>query len=126
MTTSHNKGKPVKPRPNSRRYVRWAIRPGVYGVEGVLVLTVGPKASASVARRIPADGGEGWELAKFRKAAGDEATIYHVHLDRTGGRHSCECQGFLRWSHCKHISGLLALTAKEGGSASESPALILD
>jgi hypothetical protein len=117
MTTAHNKGKPTKPRPKPQRFVRWAIRPDVYGAEGVLVLTVGQQATAYLTRRIPADRGEGWELTKFRQAAGDERTVYHVCLDRVGGRHSCECKGFLRWSHCKHAEGLLAVTAAGGGGA---------
>jgi hypothetical protein len=75
--------KPATPKRKPERFARWAARPGVYGVEGVLVLTVGNQVTAYLARRIPADdGGEGWELTKFRKAAGDERTVYHVHLDR--------------------------------------------
>jgi hypothetical protein len=60
---------------------------------------------------IPCDFGHGFELTKL---AGTCATVYHVALDPTAGRHSCECKGFLRWGHktlCKHIAGLLALAA---------------
>jgi hypothetical protein len=50
-------------------------------------------------------GGLGLEL---RKPLPD-GTTYHVHLD---GEHStCECDGFLRWNHCKHVEALLALQA---------------
>ena len=46
-------------------------------------------------------GGQGMLLTKH------DGSKYHVRLD---GEHStCECKGYLRWSHCKHIESLLAL-----------------
>jgi hypothetical protein len=119
MTTPHTNQN--SPRRKQERFVRWAIPPGVFGIEGVLVLTVDGEATAYLARRIPADAGEGWELMKFRKAEGDERIVYHVCLAIRHGQHSCECKGFLRWGHCKHVEALLALAAKEGGSGCECP-----
>jgi hypothetical protein len=54
---------------------------------------------------IPADGGTAYKVVKFLEL--DEPT-YHVLL-ADDGAHSCECVGFSRWGHCKHVSGLLAL-----------------
>ena len=42
MTTPRTQqDKPATPKRKPERFARWAIRPGVYGVEGVLALTVG-------------------------------------------------------------------------------------
>jgi hypothetical protein len=38
---------------------------------------------------------------------------YHVLLADNPQDHSCDCPGFLRWSHCKHVSGLRALIGGE-------------
>jgi hypothetical protein len=113
MNTTRDKDRQRKPRPKPQRFVRWALPPGACALQGVLVLTVGKDVSAYLVRPIPADGGgAGWELAKLRKTEDEEATVYHVHLDRAGSRHSCECKGFLRLGHCKHVDGLLAVLAK--------------
>jgi hypothetical protein len=122
MDTSQKNDRPVKARKKPARFVRWALQPGVCSLQGVLVLTVGKEMSAYVVRPIPADGGgSGWELAKLRKTEDEEATVYHVHLDRAAGRHTCACKGFLRWSHCKHVSALLALPAAEVAEAVKQP-----
>jgi hypothetical protein len=60
--------------------------------------------------RIPSD----WGMAFLVEKQGDgsrENEEYHVLLDGENG-HSCECKGFLRWDHCKHVEGLLALRAQ--------------
>src|SRR3954447_1072190 len=46
-------------------------------------------------------GGKGVELTKH------DGTRYTVRLD--GKASTCECKGFCRWSHCKHVESLLAL-----------------
>jgi len=46
--------------------------------------------------------GPAFELSKLQ---GDGET-YHV---RIGEDASCECKGFLRWGHCKHVDSLTAL-----------------
>jgi hypothetical protein len=57
-------------------------------------------------KEITVDFGRGFEFAKF---GGDEA--HHVHVDEETG-HTCDCKGFVRWAHCRHLSALLALLAK--------------
>src|SRR5205823_160442 len=43
-------------------------------------------------------GGRGFELVKH------DGTRYHVRLD--GHDSTCECRGFTRWNHCKHVESL--------------------
>jgi hypothetical protein len=56
--------------------------------------------------RLPSDFGDGFRLEKIVPVAGEPST-YDVNLS-TQSR-SCECQGFLRHSHCKHAEALAAL-----------------
>jgi hypothetical protein len=42
----------------------------------------------------------------------DGPESYDVNLS-PDGKHRCECLGFLRWGHCKHVNGLAVLV--EGG-----------
>jgi hypothetical protein len=51
---------------------------------------------------LPSDFGRAYRLTK------PDGEQYHVLL-ADDGRHSSECKGFLRWSHCKHVEGLAAL-----------------
>ena len=39
--------------------------------------------------------------------AGEPEAAYAVNLN--GAASTCECRGFLRWGHCKHVAGLQAL-----------------
>jgi hypothetical protein len=55
-------------------------------------------------RRLPSDFGTAFRLVKI---LGDH-TGYDVLLSEDG-RHTCECDGFLRWGRCKHILTLLDL-----------------
>jgi hypothetical protein len=74
-----------------------------YGI-AVFRITAHRQTSFYVLREIPCDiGGRGFEV--HRLGLGE---LYHV---RVGRPHecSCECLGFLRHNHCRHILGLLAL-----------------
>jgi hypothetical protein len=57
-------------------------------------------------RWLPPDCGKAVELTKLAEDGRNE--VYHVLLGADGGA-SCDCKGFLRWDHCKHAEGLLAL-----------------
>jgi hypothetical protein len=57
--------------------------------------------------RLPSDFGTAFRLVKL---LGEHAG-YDVLLS-PDGRHSCECDGFLRWGRCKHILSLLDLLAQ--------------
>jgi hypothetical protein len=52
---------------------------------------------------IPSEFGRAFRLVKLL----GPHDRYDVLLD--GERSRCECRGFLRWHHCKHVSALLAL-----------------
>ena len=59
----------------------------------------------------PSDFGNGAIGFEVEKLDADLATVesYHVHLADRPEACSCECKGFLRWNHCKHLDGLKAL-----------------
>lgn len=59
---------------------------------------------------IPADFGLGFHVEKFgTEQEGGEPAGYDVLIDARHGFHQCECKGFLRWHHCKHVEATLAL-----------------
>jgi hypothetical protein len=54
---------------------------------------------------LPCDFGRGWRMVK--EADGE---CYDLHTDnRFPGAVECECQGYLRWQHCKHSDAVMAL-----------------
>jgi hypothetical protein len=56
--------------------------------------------------------GRAFRLEKFATDPGTdaEAGAYHVVVVPAGaGHHSCECKGFYRHGHCKHVAALLTL-----------------
>ena len=56
---------------------------------------------------IPADFSLGLGVEKIDTLNGNRR--YHVNLN--GDASTCECKGFLRWGHCRHVESLLALQA---------------
>ncbi len=88
------------PRP---RTISLAREPDGRGI-GVFYITNGWDSQFYTFREIPCEiGGRGFAVHRLGMG-----TLYHV---RVGGpeERSCECLGFLRWGHCKHVSGLAAL-----------------
>ena len=74
---------------------------------GVIVVRTGATAQYYVYREIPCQiGGRG--LAMHRLGLGE---LYHVRIG-TPVESGCECLGYLRHGHCKHIEGLKALKSK--------------
>ena len=72
----------------------------------VLVLATSKDTTFYMLHTLPADRVAGFRLSKADRGDGPEAE-YDVRLD--GQFSSCECKGFLRWNHCKHVEGLAAL-----------------
>src|SRR5262245_48262658 len=106
---------------NPRRTIRLRQAPESW-VHGLLSLTEtrGRKTTTTDywIDWLPSDFGTAYRLRKFQDQGGES---YDVLLD---GRHStCECLGFQRWGHCKHIEGLQALVAA-GQLAGPPPALV--
>ena len=67
---------------------------------------------------IPSDFGRGFSLEKMTD--GNPLTCetpYAVCID--GTRSTCECKGFLRWRHCRHVEALTALL--EAGKLATTP-----
>lgn len=66
-------------------------------------------------RSLDAGVGLAFRLEKLDHIEEGEPTNYDVCLDPDGitdpdgGAHSCECKGYLRWGHCKHVDSTLAL-----------------
>jgi hypothetical protein len=82
------------------------------GRPGVLRIACGKDTDLYFIEALATDFGRGFKLTRKDFAPGaDHSTDgaeYHVNLDHKG-RHRCECLGFLRHRHCKHVEGLLAL-----------------
>lgn len=88
------------------------VKPMVNGTNGEIEITFTRGNKTEVFRywldRIESPLGDAFLVEK----QGDQRKSnekYHVLLAQDG--HSCECKGFLRHDHCKHVSGLLALKA---------------
>jgi hypothetical protein len=116
MATLASQPAPVKPsraRKPKQRTVCLLLRFGPTGRNAHLRITEDGKATNYLADRIPADWGEGYELAKFeadRRGDGDD--VYHVLLNGEDGRDSCDCMGHERWGHCRHVEALKTLQAQ--------------
>src|SRR5262249_24101103 len=68
-------------------------------------MTIGKEEFSYLVKKIPAAWGRGFEFKKLDNS--DD--VYHVNIDTTSGRHSCDCLGGLKHGHCKHQEALLAL-----------------
>jgi hypothetical protein len=95
---------PFMPHPSSaRRTVRLIRSPSLDGV-GVFEVTERKKSSHYAFHEVPCEiGGRGF--AVHRLGLGP---LYHVRIGRPM-ECSCECLGFLRHDHCKHIEALQTL-----------------
>jgi hypothetical protein len=94
----------ISPRPRRVKPARSArLSPVLPSGKRVLTLYVGVTSSYYLA---PVPGAPGaYRLEKF---AVDGGGSYDVDLAAP----SCECKGFLRWGHCKHVESLTALRAR--------------
>jgi hypothetical protein len=93
----------ARPRVKPERRIKLSLKP-FDGAPGVVQITVGKDIADYFLSTVPADFGTGFKLEKI---GGSET--YHVNLAADPKEHSCECKGFGRWAHCKHVDGLAAL-----------------
>jgi hypothetical protein len=92
-----------KPRSKPERSIRLILAPTAT-MRGLVRITVNGRAKDYLLAPAPSDFGRGFHL----EATGlDGGAAYAVCLD--GDKASCECKGFLKWGHCKHVEGLAAL-----------------
>jgi hypothetical protein len=93
----------VAERSSSGRTIRLVRSPALDGV-GVFSVAAGGKMVFYTFHEIPCFiGGKGF--AVHRLGLG---TLYHVRIGEPEDC-SCECLGYLRHGHCRHVLGLLAL-----------------
>jgi hypothetical protein len=93
-----------------QRFCRLDGKPSV-DEPAFLTLHVGGKETDYLIRPIPSNFGEAFELTKLEPTDDGPAElgdVYHVLIESEFNA-SCECKGFLRWSHCKHLDSLKAL-----------------
>jgi hypothetical protein len=94
-----------KPRVKPPRFACLVVKPdGLHA--GVLRLFTGRDATDYVLERTPAAWGTGFLLTKV----GDGAE-YHTNIGDASSSPTCECLGFLKHGHCKHVESLQALAA---------------
>ena len=109
---------PRKPRPKPARSIRLTQLPAA-GHSGVVKITVGKKTAGYYLDLLPADFGRAFRLVKFlSEQTPVEPSHYDVLLD--GQRSSCECKGFCRHGHCKHVDALAAVKDRLPSLASAS------
>ena len=106
--TTRSSSKPVS------RLLRWLSRDEKGN--GIIEMRITFEKRSEIHRyfltRLTSDFGTAFRLEKI----GDDASctdgeIYAVCID--GTRSTCECKGFLRWGHCKHVDACTAITARE-------------
>ncbi len=102
--------KPRKPRATPRRYCRLNGKPSV-DQPAVLTLHVAGQETDYLIRPVPSNFGECFELTKLEfvdDGPAERGEVYHVCFEDQFN-HTCECKGFGRWGHCKHLDSLKAL-----------------
>src|SRR5262245_45236552 len=116
MSTATESRSPVKPPPGHKakakppRFAYLDDRPTV-DEPALLTLHVGGKECDYWLRVVPSNFGEAFQLTKIIPTGNGPAELGEVYfvLFESEFSASCECKGFLRWGHCKHLDSLKAL-----------------
>lgn len=109
----HTVSKPRPPRQAEPVTARLDAHPGGVGplaLPGLVELSRGQDAASYYLWVLPSDWGHAFRLEKFASQGNPEGQQYDVSLEPAGN--SCECWGWLRWGHCRHVSGLSDLVAR--------------
>lgn len=109
MTTA---SKP-RPRVKPERRIR-VLHPLSASSAAVVAITVDGNEDVYAVRRIAADFGDAYHVIKGELVEEPDETLRlrdaaHYDVCLNGEQSTCECRGFLRWHHCKHVAGLTAL-----------------
>lgn len=83
------------------RTLRLKCKP-VGRLPGVVSLTVNGDTQDYLISRVGSQFGDGYKLDKI-----SDGSTYYVHLSDEGS--TCECMGFCRHGHCKHIDSVRRL-----------------
>src|SRR5262249_6051215 len=93
-----------------QRFARLDDRPTV-DEPALLTLHVAGNETDYWLSLVPSDFGEAFKLEKLiptNDGPAERGEVYHVLLENEFN-HTCECLGFLRWGHCKHLDSIKAL-----------------
>ncbi len=104
QTTTATPTRQRKPRVKPARAIGVAVRPSEVNPFFVVRVTEGKKLDHYAVTPIPSDWGTAYAVEKL----GAEQEPYHVNL--AGADSVCDCKGFTRHGHCRHVEGLAALT----------------
>jgi hypothetical protein len=95
-----------KPRPYVKPVLSVLLERDFTSRYSLLHLTLGKEEHHYYLSELPSDFGRAFRLDKFYSQGGGR---YDVLIEGAYG--SCECLGFLRHGHCKHVDGLRQLVA---------------
>jgi hypothetical protein len=105
----------TKSRPRGKPQRSLRLGAPVNGVRALLLVVRGKRCGYYVSELPCGIGGRAFRLEPFASEmveGSDRPCSYDV---RVAGRDSsCECMGWLRWGHCKHVDSLATLA--EGGA----------
>jgi hypothetical protein len=104
-TTARLAGKPARGSKRPERFVSWAARLAC-GAGLLRLREAGSAPHHYFVSALSADFGRGFLVEKVGPA-GQVVETYHVNVN--GQQSLCECKGWLRWQHCKHVESLAAL-----------------
>jgi hypothetical protein len=109
MSTATKSRKHVKP----QRHIR-ILHPIRDGHAGVVAISVGKVEDVYAVQPIPSQFGVAFHVIKGELVEQPDNTLRlqdaaHYDVCLNGEQSTCECKGFLRWHHCKHVGGLTAL-----------------
>jgi hypothetical protein len=104
QTTTATPTRQRKPRVKPARCIGVAVRPSDVNPFFVVRIIEGKKTDLYSVRPIDSDWGTAYAMAKLP----EENEPYHVCL--AGADSICDCKGFTRHGHCRHVEGLTALT----------------
>lgn len=104
-----------KPRPKAARFIRWLTSPlSPNNSLAAIRIICGRVIRHYYVREFDAPEGRAFELEVINvNFKHEDRTRYAVFFHQNGQDRSCECLGFEKWGHCKHIEGLAALLAHQ-------------